>query len=164
MSVNKDRPHVLVLPEDDANRQLAIGFHLEVEWARRRQMQVLSVAGGWTRVLEVFQSDHVVDMQKYPQRFMILLIDFDEQAGRLTEAKAAIPEHLTARVFVLGAWSHPEVLKRAGLGSYENVGLNLAEDCRKDTHTTWDHELLRHNASELDRLRRSVRPILFPPT
>jgi hypothetical protein len=29
MSVNKYHPHVLVLPEDDANRQLANGFLLD---------------------------------------------------------------------------------------------------------------------------------------
>lgn len=29
MSVNKERPHVLILPEDDANRQLANGFQLD---------------------------------------------------------------------------------------------------------------------------------------
>lgn len=29
MSVNRARPHVLVLPEDDANRQIAVGFELE---------------------------------------------------------------------------------------------------------------------------------------
>lgn len=31
MSVNKYKPHVLVLPEDDANRQLANGFLLGLE-------------------------------------------------------------------------------------------------------------------------------------
>ncbi len=45
MSVNKYLPHVFVLPEDDANRQLASGFHLQVPWDRQRQMQVLS--SGW---------------------------------------------------------------------------------------------------------------------
>jgi hypothetical protein len=29
MSVNRNRPHVFVLPEDDANLQLATGFVLE---------------------------------------------------------------------------------------------------------------------------------------
>ena len=28
MSVNRHQPHVFVLPEDDANRQMAIGFIL----------------------------------------------------------------------------------------------------------------------------------------
>jgi len=66
MSVNKAKPHVLVLPEDDANRQLAKEFHLQVDWAQFRQMHVLNPAGGWTKPLEQFQSNHVVEMQKYP--------------------------------------------------------------------------------------------------
>jgi hypothetical protein len=64
-----------VLPEDEANSQLANGFHLQVDPARQRQMQVLPVAGGWTQVLERFLSNHVVDMNQCPDRYMVLLID-----------------------------------------------------------------------------------------
>jgi len=53
MSVNKYLPHVLVLPEDDANRQLANGFQLDVFLATRR-MQILEEAGGWQEVLNRF--------------------------------------------------------------------------------------------------------------
>ena len=43
MSVNKFRQHVFVLPEDDANRQLANGFLLDLSV---RQVQILPEAGG----------------------------------------------------------------------------------------------------------------------
>jgi hypothetical protein len=158
--VNRDQPHVLVLPEDDANRQLANGFHLQVDFARQRRMQVLPVAGGWIRVLEQFKSDHLNIMVGNPNRFMILLIDFDGRAERLNMAKAAIPDELADRVFILGAFNEPEALK-VELGSFENIGSSLADDCRDDTYTTWGHQLLQHNAGELDRLREYVRPILF---
>jgi hypothetical protein len=161
MSANKYLPHVLVLPEDDANSQLANGFHLQVDWARYRQMDVLPVAGGWKVVLERFLSDHVVAMNHYPSRFMVLLIDFDGREDRLQDVKARIPGHLVERVFILGVLSEPEALTK-DLGSFETIGSALAEDCREDTDTTWGHELLRHNADELDRLRDRVRPILFP--
>lgn len=72
-----------------------------------------------------------------------------------------IPGNLTERVFILGAWSDPEALKRANLGSYEAIGLAMVRDCREDTETTWGHLLLRHNEGELARLREHVRPILF---
>lgn len=103
--VNRDRPHVLVLPEDDANRQLANGFHDTVDFTRDRQMQVLPVAGGWTRVLERFKSDHVDKMASNPNRFMVLLIDFDSRPERLGAVKAEIPTELADRVFILGARS-----------------------------------------------------------
>jgi hypothetical protein len=161
MSVNKYQPHVLVLPEDDANRQLANGFLLDLNLSNR-SIQVLEEVGGWHEVLERFITDHVAGMERYPGRFMVLLIDFDGKEDRLQNAKARIPDHLTDRVYVLGAWSEPEALKRAGLGSYEAIGLALARDCREETNATWGHDLLRHNTSEVDRLRDRVRPVLFP--
>jgi hypothetical protein len=78
----------------------------------------------------------------------------------LAAAKTEIPEHLKERVFVLGAWSEPEELRR-NLGSYETVGSTLAGECRENTAATWDHPLLCHNAGELERLRKDVRAFLF---
>jgi hypothetical protein len=161
MSVNKERPHVFVLPEDDANRQLAVGFFLDHSFSSRgRTFQVLSEAGGWNKVLGRFKSDHIKSMETYPHRFMILVIDFDGELDRLDTAKAAIPEHLAERVFILGVLKEPEVLK-AKHGPYEEIGSRLAMACRDDTDPIWDDDLLRHNAPELDRLREHVRPILF---
>jgi hypothetical protein len=91
------------------------------------------------------------------------LIDFDGTQERLNKAKAQIPGRLTDRVFILGALSTPEALRQASLGSYETIGLKMAQACREETDGIWGHDLLRHNASELDRLREHVRPILFPP-
>ena len=162
MSVNRHHKHVLVLPEDHANQRIANEFHLQVPWDRQRQMQVLRVAGGWKEVLRLFKSEHEVEMRRCRCRLMVLLIDFDGSEERLTEAKAKIPTDLTDRVFILGGWTEPEALKQANLGSYERIGRALAKDCREGTDTIWGHELLRHNAGELDRLREHVRPILFP--
>jgi hypothetical protein len=160
MSVNKHRPHVFVLPEDSANRQLANGFHLGLSFPTR-QMQVLPPAGGWTKVLDTFVSEHISEMDRCPDRYMVLLIDFDGREQRLPDAKDYVPERLADRVFILGALTKPEALK-ADLGTYETIGSALAQDCRQETNTTWGHRLLQHNAPELDRLRARVRPILFP--
>jgi hypothetical protein len=160
MGVNKSRPHILVLPEDRANLQIATGFQREVP--RDRQMQVLRPARGWIRVLELFESEHASEMDRCEHRLMVLLIDFDGQAGRLNEAKTRIPERLNDRVFVLGAWTKPEALKR-DLGSYEAIGAAMAKDCRQETDHIWGHQLLKHNAGELERLLAHVRPILFSP-
>jgi hypothetical protein len=160
MSPNKDKPHVLVLPEDDANRQLANGFHLEVPFTQQRQMQVLPVAGGWHRVLDLFQSTHAPEMDRHPHRFVVLLIDFDNQQGqRMQQARQRIPGHLIDRVFVLGASDEPEDLTT--LGSFEEVGSRLARECRDGAEATWGNDVLRHNANELARLRHQLLPILF---
>jgi hypothetical protein len=160
MSVNKHLPHVLVLPEDDANAQLATGFQLD-PFLDTRKMQILEEAGGWREVLNRFREDHVPEMDRYASRFMVLVIDFDGREDRLDEVMDSIPDHLKERVFVLGSLSQPEDLRR-NLGSYETIGLAMAKDCRDNADVTWAHNLLRHNAGELERLRLHVRPILFP--
>jgi hypothetical protein len=48
MSVNKYEDHVLVLPEDDANRQIANGFILNSN-VKERAIQVLPIADGWDK-------------------------------------------------------------------------------------------------------------------
>lgn len=111
--MNTYEPHVFVLPEDDANRQLADGFQLEVDRFRQKQMRVLRVARGWRRVVELFKSQHVAEMDRNPNRFMVLLIDLDKQHDRLDVVKADIPTGLADRVFVLGARPEPEDLKKA---------------------------------------------------
>ncbi len=159
MSVNRHQPHVYVLPEDDANRQLANGFLLHPDLLARN-IQVLPEVGGWHEVLRHFKSDYAHGMERYEEGFMVLLIDFDGDETRLADAQACIPPSLKNRVFVIGALTQPEGL-RAQLGSYETIGLALAKDCRENTNAAWGSDLLRHNATELKRLRQHVFPILF---
>jgi hypothetical protein len=92
---------------------------------------------------------------------MVLLIDFDGRAERLIEAQARIPNHLSDRVFVLGAQNNPEALRNAGIGTYEEIGSKMAADCRNGTSIVWGHNLLQNNAAELGQLRANVRPLLF---
>ena len=160
MSVNRHRPHVFVLPEDDANRQLANGFVLDPSLRFPRQVFVLQAAGGWTQVLERFLSDELSDMRNSPDRYMVLLLDFDNNDERLDIARQRIPADVSERVFIVGVLSEPEAL-RAALGPYEEIGSALARDCRDGSDETWGHQLLQHNSTELARLRRHVRPILF---
>lgn len=162
MSANKYLPHVYVLPEDGANRQIANGFFLALTAGRsQRQFYVLEEAGGWNEVLQRFCNIYAAEMDRFPSRFMVLVIDFDNHLDRLEEARNRIPEHLMERVFILGVLSEPEGL-RQDLGSYETIGLALARDCREGMESVWGHRLLRHNASEVARLQNRVRAFLFP--
>src|SRR5580698_9028614 len=113
MSVNNSRPHVLVLPEDDANRQLANGFLLDPSLSPT--IRVLEEVGGWREVLNRFLSDHLAGMRHNPGRSMILLLDFDGDEDRLNWVKARIPEDLIERVYVIGALREPEDLRRVRL-------------------------------------------------
>lgn len=158
--MNKDRPHVQVLPEDRANEELANGFALDPSVDLRR-FEVLKPSGGWMKILDEFSQIHAGALNNNHARYLILLIDFDKNSNRMQIAKERIPRNLLDRVFVLGVWSEPEDLKRSGLGRLERIGTDLARDCHESTTVTWDHELLRHNVEELNRMAPILKPILF---
>ncbi|TKD09531.1 hypothetical protein [Polyangium fumosum] len=149
MSVNKHKPHWLILPEDDANRQIATGFELSVP-----NIQVLRVANGWGNVRDSFKREHNRQMQKYPERLMVLLVDFDNQADRRADVTSEVLDSFRDRVFVLGSYVHPEKLKSALGMSYEKIGKVLARECVEGTGETWGHPLLRHNRRDLLRIRK----------
>jgi hypothetical protein len=160
MSVNKFHPHIFVLAEDDANRQIANGFLLNGS-LDSRSIQVVPNAGGWTKACDKFEAEYVAGMHNNSNTHVVLLIDFDSQKDRLERVHARIPPDIMGRAFVLGSWSVPEELRRAGLGTFEEIGLKLAEDCLTGVMTTWDHEFLRHDCAELERMSPILRPILF---
>ena len=88
-------------------------------------------------MLNKFLSDHVSEMRKFHQRHMVLLLDFDERDKRPDQIKTNIPDDLKYRVFILGVQSEPEALKRAGLGTLEDIGVKLATECREGKREVW---------------------------
>jgi hypothetical protein len=161
MSANKYKPRVFVLPEDDADREIANGFLLHPS-LDLRAIQVIRSAGGWKNVRDKFVSEHIKILKNYSKTHVVLLIDFDEDAEKLEYVKSSIPAELEERAFVIGAWSNPEALRGADLGDFETIGWNLAEACRSGSDSPWDHDLLKHNAEELHRMTPILKPILFP--
>ena len=160
MSINKHKPHILVLPEDDANRQIANGFILDRN-LNIRAIQVLPEARGWKNIVEKFTNDYASTMRQYPHKMIALLIDFDEDENRLIYVKNQIPNDLKDRVFVLGVLSEPEKLRTDINKNFEKIGEALAKDCSDNTNELWGHDLLKHNKTELDRMILSVKPFLF---
>ncbi len=165
---NPYKSHVVVLPEDRANEEIVNGFNNFLD-LYSRAIQIERPAGGWEKVVDKFKEDHVSLMRKFPKRMMVLLIDFDLREDRLTYVKDEIPEALQDRVFILGVLSEPDDLKRIkkrfesiGTGKLEEIGETLAKDCSNDnTNGLWEHDLLKHNKDELDRMILSVKPFLF---
>lgn len=161
MSLNSERPHLLVLPEDDANRQIANGFVLNTRLDGRR-IQVLTPPGGWLKVLDCLCKEHVKGLQANPERRIVLLIDFDDDAvNRSAYVRGQIPPQYADRVFVLGVESEPERLRAACNKKFEPIGEALADECAENTTDLWSHALLKHNAMELARLTADVKPFLF---
>ena len=160
MSVNKYLPHILVLPEDEADSDIANGFLLHHQ-LNDRSIQVLPYVGGWQVVVEKFTKSFITTMRQYPQRRMVLLIDFDTNDDRFEYVSQHIPGDLKDRVFVLGILDEPETLKRSLGQSFEAIGEALAANCADNTDGLWNHDLLKHNRPELERMMVSVKPFLF---
>lgn len=164
MSIDRYADHVFVIPEDDANRQIANGFCLDLS-VRDRAIKILSPPGGWSAVVKDFLRNHVKDMRSFPKRRMVLLIDFDDAMDRADKIMEEIPEDLRPRVYILGVGSEPEKLKKAFAfrTSFEDIGRSLAQECFENSRVLWSIELLKHNAANLERLEQDVKPFLIEP-
>jgi len=160
MSINKYKPHVWLIPEDEANRQLAIGFlnHVSVSDGA---VGVRAPAGGWSKVLGIFESEYLPLLRQSNHAHVVMLIDFDEVEGRRDQFEQKIPKDVSSRVFVVGSKDEPETLKHELDWSYEKIGRELAEGCHRADLELWHHAQLIHNASELQRMADVVKPILF---
>jgi hypothetical protein len=176
MSINKYDPHIIVISEDKANRDIANGFVMQ-DHVRQRNIHVLPKSlmnnkGGWRKVVNWFVETQASIMQSNKNRIAILLIDFDEKENYLgvdekesysryhrEYASKIIPANLQDRVFILGCWDEPEKIKN--LGTPEEIGEGLAQDCYDNTDNFWKHEQLKHNQDELKRMYPIVNRILF---
>ncbi len=158
MNVNKERPHLLILPEDDAAREVANGFRLMANGA----MRVLGVAGGWPRVLSEFGRTYIAYLRKYAGAHLVLFIDFDtEFPARFALFQSAIPSDIADRVYVLGASDEVETLVKQVKLNKEKIGMALAEECRKQAIQLWGCAELQHNAPEVQRVCLSAHEFLF---
>jgi len=159
--MNKYKSHVFVIPEDRSDAQIANGF-VQYSGIRARQIQVLAEAGGWPKVLALFKEEYVSHLEKYPEAYAVMLIDFDGKPDeRRAKFVAAIPDDLKSRVFILGPRDTPEKLRQSLGKKYEDIGNALATECDGGLNGVWSHEQWEHNSEEQSRLVDSVKPFLF---
>jgi len=152
VTVNKYQPHLLIVPEDDANKDLALGFLTTYLGLRSRSVDVEPVAGGWGAAREAL-GRLCRTMRTFSGRNVLVLVDFDQSETRHEEMLRDIPVEYKDRVYILGVWSEPEALQAAlGHMSRDKIGEKLARACGTGTDDTWNHDLLAHNAAEVERL------------
>jgi len=159
MAVNRYKPHVCFIPEDDADRQFVIGFrsHHSVNVAA---IDLREPAGGWEYVLDLFGNEFIPRLKRYAGAHVVLVLDFDEAGNRRAVCERRIPDELKPRVFLIGAWSTPETL-RADLNlPLDRIGERAAANCLADDGF-WNHPHLAHNTAEVARMTPALRPILF---
>ena len=109
MSVNRLKKHVLILLEDDANRQIVNGF-LNNSGVCHRCVQALPECGGWLKVEREFPAEYVPRMRSNAECFLILLFDSDRKEDRVAKVWEKVPEDVRERVFILSCLDEPEEL------------------------------------------------------
>lgn len=159
MSSKSYVPEVFVLPEDDANREMALGFETMI--GNPRTWRILAPAGGWRKALDAIPFQR---LETHRKRRLVVLMDFDDAVPlRKREIGRKIPAAVHERVFVLGVRTEPEELQAAlGHCSREAIGREIGMACRDGKISgLWSLPLLEHNQREWERLMQDVRPILF---
>lgn len=161
MSVNKYRPHVFLIPEDDADRQVARGF-LNHHAIDTRSAQIMPLADGWPHIPGMLEKEYLPKLRESKNAHVVVIVDFDDKGdGRYDRLIEVVPEEYRDRVFVIGTRKEPETA-RSELGkSFETIGRELANECDEDKFELWQDEHFQHNEDELKRLVETVKPILF---
>lgn len=163
-SKNRYRSQVWIVPEDKADRSIAIGF-INHPAVQARNCVVEEVAGGWTRLRDGFAGKggyNEILRGEHAQAILLLLVDCDGfGAKRLDDVLSAVDQDIKDRVFALGCGSNPEAFRTAVGRKFEAIGRELAEECKSGTQSLWSHPMLAHNQSELARMTPIIKPILF---
>ena len=149
---NKFKWHIVVVPEDQATRQLGNGLSNAFPSIINR-IKLLREAGGWPDAIATIND---LKLDKYPKRRVLLIIDLDLDANRLGFIRSQ-PEisKYNNRIFILGSFQAVEQLKTVcGDNDLENVGQKLGEDCN-----FWNHPLLTDCRADACRLKAEIETI-----
>jgi hypothetical protein len=157
MGINKNKNHLVVSFEDRANLQLWNGF---ISSIKGNQIKSLGISGGRDKALKNIKNAEIL---KYSMRYFLLIWDYDNNYGeRYQDFQKTIEAlNLTNRCFVLGSKKDPEELRRKLGLTLEEIGEKLAKECLTKNYDLWNHELLKHNKLELDRLNQCVCKFLI---
>lgn len=124
MSVNKYKPHLFIIPEDDADRQIAVGFELRGN-IKARSLQIVNTAGGWLKVIDLIETEYIPILKKYPKSQVLGIIDCDNHPERIIESLNRFPEEFRDRIFLIGTLKDPQELKKNVNLSFERIGEDL---------------------------------------
>lgn len=146
---NKYRWHIVVIPEDDATRQLGNGL-INTFPDIAKFIKVLPVTRGWKRAVECVES---LNLKNFSQRRVLLIIDFDKNKDRLEAIKAKEDfSEFKDKIFIIGCFNEAEDLKRlVGRTNLEQVGQILGSDCEY-----WNNPLLLNCRDDACRLKEEI--------
>jgi hypothetical protein len=160
VSYNKFNDHIVVLPEDDAIRQIAVEFQRSVG-IRDRFVTVEMPLGGWEKVRDRFATEWKRRLNASPKLRIVMLVDFDRDMDRRLGFEEVIGESLRNRAFVIGWPDNAEALRVSLNKSLGLIGKDAAESCVSNNPDFWQHERLRNNVDTVKQIRSEVQAFLF---
>lgn len=149
---NKEKWHLMLLPEDDKTRQFGNGL-LKAFPELENCVQMLRPARGCSRAIQQIPNLQLGNIDK---RRVVLLIDLDRRENRVDWIKCK-PElaEFSDRIFVIGCRKEVEnlreILGRRQYGNLEEIGKQLASDC-----SLWDDPLLVQCKDDACRLKAEI--------
>lgn len=158
MSADKYKNHIIIIIEDDKNRQIVNGFTQNLNIVNSRQIETY-VAGGWPNVKKMFIEVYEKRMTTTPYMYLVLVADFDNKEDRYDAIFRVVPDALKDRVMLVGARGEPEDITWSS--KLETLGRELAEACFRNEEGRWGSEHLCHNLPERERVGNKMRSILF---
>jgi len=160
VKANAYKPHLLLIPEDPALHDIAVGFA-----GRFHNVQVDPPVMGKIKLRDQFLEQELRKLGQFPLRFLVLVQDFDGEA--LSGLERSIPADLRHRVFVLGPIDESEDLRSElrearvlTSNTLDEIGKRLADDCLAGEDGLWRSGQLVHLQDQLRVLRETVLPFL----
>lgn len=161
MSINRYQNYLIVLFEDNAYKDLFMGFDFSVQ----RQISLKPICGGFDSVYVQLTNEKDVllkELNKYSNAYVLALIDADldnhphSQKGKIDKLKTAIDAKYQDRIFIIGSKIEAEDIKRAIIseGNWKTVAQKLEDSCQNHDCELWQDEMLKHNLDEISRLKQ----------
>jgi hypothetical protein len=166
VGLNKFEPHLLILSEDRAFHDIALGFKEAI--GVDSNVRVEPSRGG-RKDLESYVRCQLESLSKFHHRILVVLFDGDANAHRgvpqpLNFGKTEYPSD---RVFFLSTVNEAEDLRSEFLtnkwlnpNKLKEIGCLLAKDCENDDSKYWSAKQLASCSETLPQLRKAVRSIL----
>ncbi|MDO4223899.1 MAG: hypothetical protein Q4D05_07730 [Acinetobacter sp.] len=157
MSVNRYQNYLMVLFEDNAYKDLFLGF----DFAWHKQIELKPVYQGFDDVyLQLTYHNSLIckELAKYPTAYVLALIDGDldsQSESKIEQLKNALTQYQD-RIFIIGSKYEAEHIKRAIIeqGKWKTVGQKLGQSCKNEACALWQNEMLAHNQAEITRLKQ----------
>ncbi len=161
--MNKYQFALLVVPEDQANKDLVIGARDSQPNTIQNKIRIEPVPGGRDEVWTATIHDYLPRLERYERWHLVLVIDHDADVPKIQQHfDELIPQSLKSRVWVLGCRSEPESCRsRLGRpGPLRELGSELFNSCMTQLSPLWDHNELNHNKAQLESLRKTLQNLI----